>query len=505
MAYVDPFGGSTISPVDISYSALTISANTALEWPSLVSTGSMTARIMEVTASVGSLSLAMPNATQTAPGQSVLFTNVGANTFTLTDAGNNTLATIASGESKYVYLETNATTNGTWRVIAFGVGTSTVSAASLVGYGIKAISASLNQSHPVTNTSISVTIASTDRARLYTDDTGVTFSLPAAGTIGDDFFFLVRNIGSGTTTIDPDGAELIDGASTITLAATESCLVCCNGTAWYTVGRGRSTTFAYSQLVKNVAGNSNVTLTSTESGYKILKFTGLLTGNINVIVTNAVTVWYIDNAATGAYTITVKTAAGTGITVAVGARVILYCDGTNVLDAQTVFTASGLFDGGSAAAPGIAFTSDPDTGLYSAGANQLGISAGGAQVALLTSTGLNNTVIGATAPTTATFTTMTATSTNATQATMATANITNAVLTNPLPAIYGGTGKSSYTTGDLLVATSSTTVSVITAATSGYVLTAQGVGTVPAFVAPSAASIPGYVFTTQLPQLTTIM
>ena len=58
----------------------------------------------------------------------------------------------------------------------------------------------------------------------------------------------------------------------------------------------------------------------------------------------------------------------------------------------TVF-GTGLFADGTAAAPTVSFTNDPDTGLYLIGANNIGVAANGAKVLDVASTGL--TVTGA--------------------------------------------------------------------------------------------------------------
>lgn len=81
------------------------------------------------------------------------------------------------------------------------------------------------------------TIALADFGKVI-DATSGTWSLGllAAATAGDGYTIGVRNSGSGTITIDPDSSELIDGASTLALAAGQSCLLYCNGTAWKTVG-----------------------------------------------------------------------------------------------------------------------------------------------------------------------------------------------------------------------------------------------------------------------------
>ena len=90
------------------------------------------------------------------------------------------------------------------------------------------------------------------------------------------------------------------------------------------------TLMAGGYLSKSVAGSANVTLTAAEADNTVLKFTGALTGNINVIVPTQERRWVIDNATSGAFTLTVKTSAGTGIAVTQGKKAWLYGDGTNV-------------------------------------------------------------------------------------------------------------------------------------------------------------------------------
>ena len=82
MSYNSPFTGNVIQPTDVSYRAITLSANTQLEWPiNGNATDDYTARIMDVTASAANLSLFMPPANQASVGQDALIRNVGANTF----------------------------------------------------------------------------------------------------------------------------------------------------------------------------------------------------------------------------------------------------------------------------------------------------------------------------------------------------------------------------------------------------------------------------------------
>lgn len=94
---------------------------------------------------------------------------------------------------------------------------------------------------------------------------------------------------------------------------------------------------ANGMLSKSVAGGATVTLTAAEAGYASLKFTGALTANIDVIVPATQSRWTIWNATTGAYTLRVKTAAGSGVYVTQGTTWQLLCDGTNVVDANSDF------------------------------------------------------------------------------------------------------------------------------------------------------------------------
>ena len=68
---------------------------------------------------------------------------------------------------------------------------------------------------------------------------------------------------------------------------------------------------------------------------QILKLTGTITGNVNVIIPDSVEKTYtVQNSTTGAHTVTFKTTSGTGVTWTAtdkGTKV-LYSDGTNVLE-----------------------------------------------------------------------------------------------------------------------------------------------------------------------------
>jgi hypothetical protein len=85
-----------------------------------------------------------------------------------------------------------------------------------------------------------------------------------------------------------------------------------------------------------VSGSSNYTLTVTngasdEARNAVLNITGTLTAAINVICPTAAKTYIVKNGTTGGFAITLKTSAGTGISVPNGETTFLYCDGTNVV------------------------------------------------------------------------------------------------------------------------------------------------------------------------------
>jgi hypothetical protein len=87
----------------------------------------------------------------------------------------------------------------------------------------------------------------------------------------------------------------------------------------------------------NCAGNSNVTATTTQSQALIQNLTGVLTGNIQYIMPALGGFWFIENNTTGAFNVTVISAAtGASVLVNQGSRVLVYCDGTNFY--ETDFT-----------------------------------------------------------------------------------------------------------------------------------------------------------------------
>jgi hypothetical protein len=60
----------------------------------------------------------------------------------------------------------------------------------------------------------------------------ITVNLPSSVAIGPGREYIIKNSGTGTITVDPDGAETIDGAATFTLSQYDSITIVSTGTNW---------------------------------------------------------------------------------------------------------------------------------------------------------------------------------------------------------------------------------------------------------------------------------
>ena len=394
MSYNSPFTGNVVQPTDVSYRSITLSANLQLEWPiNGTSTNDAAARIMEVTATTTSLQLWMPPANQASVGQDAMIRNTGANTFVVYDyAGAHTIISIPAGEARYIYITANPDESGTWGIIAFGIGSSGADAATLAGYGLTAIGATLNQSQPVTTFSSDYTALTSDRASTYVWTGGAgTLTLPLAATLGNNWFMLVRNGGSGTLTVQTTSSELFNGSTSVILQVGDSCFICCSGTAFFSVGLGRSTQFNFTQLTKAVS-TGTYTLTATEAANVVQKYTGTVSGTVTVILPKTIQVYYITNQTSGAYDIvfTTNTSGAATAQVPAGQQVILLCDSANLLNASTIAAGASNITlvNGSVGAPALNFASEGTTGIYRAASGEFNIAITGTLRSTLSATGL---------------------------------------------------------------------------------------------------------------------
>jgi hypothetical protein len=392
-SYINPYSGDTISPSQVSYESLSLTADTILQWPVNGNTSQVVASIIEVTANASGWKLIMPAANQVSDGQSILIRNIGSNPFYVVDAAGGAIVTVNSGIAQFIYVTTNNTIPGTWGKVQFGAGTSAANASDLDGYGLTAIGNTLNTTTSVNTFSSAYTFLPSDQSSIYvwTGGTG-TVTMPSAVGVGSGWYIIIKNDGTGILNIALSGSNTIDGQSSAQLQIGESFVVVSSGTNFYSYAYGRSATFFFTALVKNITGGT-VTLTSLEAANIIQEYQGTLTSNAVIILPPTVQLYSLQNKTSGSFTVTFKTTTVGASTVVLpqGQTIIAICDGTNVYNAQTSTssTINALTLGnGSAAAPSLSFVSDATTGLYLAASHQLGLAVNGVNGATLTPTGL---------------------------------------------------------------------------------------------------------------------
>jgi hypothetical protein len=353
MPWNDVFNSGVIYPSQTTYLSIALAANQTLEWPIEQQSGTafVVADIIDVTPSSAGLRITMPDARQGSTGFTALFTNQGADTYEVRDAGGNTILTVASGEAWNLYLRTNSTQAGTWGIFQAGAGTSTTNAAALAGAGLKAILTTLNTKIAISEKNANYVVVEADRAvaLVWTGGSG-TFTLPDPATLGSDWYVILKNSGSGSLTATPS-AGTIDGSVSLVLGDDESTFVVSNGTNYFTVGLGQEVNSVFDFISLNVGGTGIFTLSGAQLNRISYRFTGVLMGNREIVVPAIIQQYWIDNQTTGAFTLTLKTAAGTGEIIPQGQRRILYCDGVNVVSAETfiVSTPVQIADGGTSA------------------------------------------------------------------------------------------------------------------------------------------------------------
>ncbi len=86
------------------------------------------------------------------------------------------------------------------------------------------------------------TVVTGDRGKVIACSGTWTLGLTAVATLGAGYSCIIANTSTGTITIDPASAELIDGAATFALGAGRMVLIVCTGSAWITLALAGSVT-----------------------------------------------------------------------------------------------------------------------------------------------------------------------------------------------------------------------------------------------------------------------
>jgi hypothetical protein len=336
--YTDVFGGANIYPSEISYRSISLTANVALNWPTEASAAEdFTARIIDVSETAAGFSITLPAANEAGNGETILFNNIGSFSFVVRDKNGTQILNAVPGSVWQVYLANNSTVAGVWKVFQYGASISAANASSLAGTGLRAIGASLSTAMPVITFNSNYTAGASDRAFtfVWTGTGSGTLTLPDPATVGNNWFIVFRNAGGGTVTVTSGGTATIDDLSSLGYQPEESSIIVTDGVSYYTIGLGQPAQFAFDYTVIDIAGSGDYTLAGNELNRIAYNFTGTLTGNRNIIVPDTVQQYWVTNSTTGSFTVTIKTLTGSGVTISGNQRGIFYCDGADVVDADT--------------------------------------------------------------------------------------------------------------------------------------------------------------------------
>jgi len=178
----------------------------------------------------------------------------------------------------------------------------------------------------------------------------LTLTLPplASCPIGSTVSIMGGNYGGSVISNGSDTITSANGVnlSTYILVTGESLILVNGGSSWIAIMDALTpygaNIFINGQTTINVAGNSNVTLTTPQIRPRILTFTGALTGNIIVTIPATSKAFTVENFTSGAYTLTLAPTGGSGVTITQGKTLDLICDGTNVLIASNDLITQGI-------------------------------------------------------------------------------------------------------------------------------------------------------------------
>ena len=365
--YTSVFGNEAIPAAEQSYASVSLTADQTFAWPELSIGNFLLQELIDVHSS-GAYAITLPVANAVSVGRSVTLVNRSAYTILVKDNGGSDVTSLLAGESKLIYITDNSSAAGVWSVVFLGTGTSVADASALAGGGLKVVDSKLAINVDMATQIASYSVVLSDRARsiVFTGTGAASCSLLQSSVAGNGFLIGLVNQGTGSVTVDPYSGELVDEQLVKEIAPGESAFIVCNGSSWFTIGHGRSTQFQFTKLVFDISSGTPFTLTSIQAQNKLIQFIGTATENITVNVPAVVAVYYVQCAYSGAYSLTLKTASGYSVEMGNTDRAIVYCDGVDVVLAQTSAAPATNIAGGAAGVVVIQ-TAPNNTGFTAAG------------------------------------------------------------------------------------------------------------------------------------------
>ncbi len=247
---------SPVYPAQVSYQKITLTGNIVVTWPFSFASGTIIARLNDVTTSADGYTITLPDATLASVGQDILFNNVSGHSFEVyANDGTTLLATITSGQILYFYLYDNVTSpasNGLWRIIPFGEGASSIttftaestdSTITITDGTVTAPTGTINFQLPTSISNLN-NVATTGIATI-TGDSPLTW--------------LTRHIVAGNNIVVSDGDGL-NGNPTIALSATVSGLTSMSVGNFHITGSGISAITTNSSLTIASNGTGNLSI-----------------------------------------------------------------------------------------------------------------------------------------------------------------------------------------------------------------------------------------------------
>jgi hypothetical protein len=397
--YVSPFTGTVVTATDVSYYALAFSSNTQLFWPSTVNNSETpAARIIDCVASTTGLFIALPPANQGTLGADILFRNLGAQAFTVTDSIGGNSFTVPVGISKYVYLTDNTSDAGVWQNVTFAAGTSYADAATLAGAGLTTVSGQLATTQNPVNLTTSPVINDLSRAATFVWNSGAgTFTLPAISSLSAGWYIGFRNNGTGSLTINPTSPDTINGLTTITTNPGDSGFIMLdtNSGGFITVGLAPVNNVTFTAATYDVDTIPTNTFSLTSFAPIIQTYvaqSGTRTATLAVTLP-AITQIYIlvNNTNQTGYNITFQNQGSSQppLVLSAGNVLTVLSDGLNLFPLTTASTGLFYAANGTAALPSYSFNNDTTTGMYLVGSSILGLTANGTEIVRMDNSNLS--------------------------------------------------------------------------------------------------------------------
>jgi hypothetical protein len=401
--YTSPFTGTVVTPTDVSYYALSFNTNQTLYWPATVNGQQVpAARIIDCVATTTGLSIALPPGSQGSVGSDILFRNLGANPFTITDSAGLNSFTVPVGISKYVYLTDNATTAGTWNNVTFAAGTSVADAASLAGSGLTTVSGKLATTQNIVDITSAPTINDSSRAATFVWIGGSgTITLPVASSLSTGWFIGFRNNGTGALIINPTSPALLNGLATITTNPGDSGFIFYDSSTsnFYTVGFTAPSNITFTAATYDVDAIPGTSLNLTSFAPIIQTYiaqSGTRSTTLNVTLP-AITQLYVlsNNTSHTNYNITFQNqgSSSPALVLTAGTILTVLSDGTNLYSLTQASTGIFYATNGSASVPSFSFSADTNTGMYLVGTSILGLTGNGVQIMKLDNSNLSQPLV----------------------------------------------------------------------------------------------------------------